>query len=376
MKLASCETSIIEEVEAKLESQDVFKDSSQCREDNVLNCKSLQRIKIILIKWNKITQSTIVNECKDELDILIRDIFHDNNYTMTQLLNDFNHIKYDHYVDENDLVFGEVFQYFTKGVDIICNPRTCRQIERYYRDRSKLVNGYMLDSYEDNSDYIQDFNTKYIFNMITRIHVYFIHSNNINKFTLNDITTNDLSGDDEIYDKQLTMMAEIMTEKRKRVGKSAYSQRKYIHTNKYITYEAFAIDFGLIHQHLKARNISITETELRTAFKMYNDKNDFIADVIEALFADDDQELSIKNRISPHNLPCNQRTRKKIYACILKKYIKPHDLNTQNFITVAKKIIMISYPHIEVDEFVQTAMQYNIIIFSEMVVACEQCLVV
>ncbi len=63
---------------------------------------------------------------------LINDTFHKNNYSNIQLLNDFNHIKYYHHANENNLVFASVFEYFTNDFDILCNPHNCKNVQRYH----------------------------------------------------------------------------------------------------------------------------------------------------------------------------------------------------------------------------------------------------
>eukprot|EP01084_Bolivina_argentea_P315366 546354_1 len=99
MKPPPSQSSIVEELGAKLELESTFKDT-KCQQDDILNCKAVQRMKIILNKYDAISQSNITNECKDELVKFMHSLF-DNNYTNTLLLNDFNHIKYYHHLDED-----------------------------------------------------------------------------------------------------------------------------------------------------------------------------------------------------------------------------------------------------------------------------------
>eukprot|EP01084_Bolivina_argentea_P214285 363812_1 len=95
-------------------------DTKQCQQDNIIQCPSMKRLEIILHKFDKYLQNNISNECKDKIEQLIRETFSDNtNYT--QLVNDFNHIKYYHHADDNHLVFAEIFQYFTQNVAMNCD---------------------------------------------------------------------------------------------------------------------------------------------------------------------------------------------------------------------------------------------------------------
>eukprot|EP01084_Bolivina_argentea_P276330 471491_1 len=212
--------------------------------DDILSCKSMQRIKTILTKFKPILQRNISNVCKDEVEQLITEIFTDN-YTKTHLLNDFNHIKHNHNVDENDLLFAKCFEYLTNDPKTNCNYSTCKPIERHYQDRSKLSNQYILSDSKSNDDTVE-FNHQYIIRLINSIHVYFIHSYDINRLTLNEIETiNTLYGDDKIV-----KIADIMKHKKKPINIS-------INNDKYIENKIeckFSIDIRAICQQLKHEN--------------------------------------------------------------------------------------------------------------------------
>eukprot|EP01084_Bolivina_argentea_P314722 545132_1 len=83
-------------------------DTKQCQKDDILQCPSTKRIKSILNKFDKYVENNISNECKDKFYKLIKKTFNANdNTSYTQLVNDFNHIKYYHNADDNKLVFAK-----------------------------------------------------------------------------------------------------------------------------------------------------------------------------------------------------------------------------------------------------------------------------
>eukprot|EP01084_Bolivina_argentea_P119248 211456_1 len=192
-------------------------DIIQCQQ-HVLQCPSMKRIKIMLNTFDKYLQNNISNECKDELQKLIKETFNANDsINYKQLLNDFNHIKYYHDADDNHSVFAQIFQYLTQGLDTICSPEKCNKIQRHYHRESKLVNEYTLCDHNKNNNIIDhepDFYHGYITNLITRMHVYFIHSYDINRLSLDEMDIVDELPEEE----KLTKTVDILREKKKKLN--------------------------------------------------------------------------------------------------------------------------------------------------------------
>eukprot|EP01084_Bolivina_argentea_P302960 523010_1 len=119
------------------------------------------------------------------------------------------------------------------------------------------------------------------------------------------------------------------------------------------------IDFRAICQHLKADNVK--EAELQAAFGHYkHDKHEFIADIIEAYYIDDDEKLPFENKILIHNFNCNIKTRKNIYEYVLEKHLNKNELNNKNFVTIAVTIIKELYPQINIQQFKSILIKSNI----------------
>eukprot|EP01084_Bolivina_argentea_P081688 147896_1 len=143
-----------------------------CEHDNIKECKAINTIKRILNQFN------VINEDKDVTQNMIHDVFNENEYTILDLLNDFHHIKYNHKTDDSDQNFAEIYEYFVDEMDTICKQNQCNHIRRHY-NRSKL----------DNNDniYENDMHNECTIRIINRIHVYFIHSYDINRFRLDEL---------------------------------------------------------------------------------------------------------------------------------------------------------------------------------------------
>eukprot|EP01084_Bolivina_argentea_P262237 443409_1 len=141
-------------------AEDVFSETVECKENKISNCTSATRIKCILCALNQ------SNKMNMEMESIIHNIFIKYDYTNTKLLDDFHHVKYYHNVDDDHAKFAEIFHFFTQGNDAFCDIQKCEHVNVYYRDRSKLSNAYIL------TNNILS-NHRFVFDTISRIHVYF-----------------------------------------------------------------------------------------------------------------------------------------------------------------------------------------------------------
>eukprot|EP01084_Bolivina_argentea_P077880 141330_1 len=151
---------------------------NSCSQDDISQCLSAQRIRIILNKFNKIIQ--IQTHAYDEYSTLIENIFTGNDYSNTDFLNDFHHIKYSHKADDDDIQFNKIYTFFIEDIKDICKKQ-CKHIQRHFVDRFKLNNECTSNN---NTDTVRN---DYTLRLISRIHVYFIHSYHINRLTLPEI---------------------------------------------------------------------------------------------------------------------------------------------------------------------------------------------
>eukprot|EP01084_Bolivina_argentea_P264922 448923_1 len=316
-----------------------------CQQDDVLKCNSVERIKIVIVKFNEaindFDQQTKHQNSKGLLQI-IDEIFIQNNYTHTDLLNDYHHIKYFHNADNNDNIFAKIYEYCTNHIQIACNVSKCKLVQRHYRDRSTPSNQYIFEHHNDN----------YKIELISRIHVYFIHSYDINRLTLDEIELIDKLPQQE----QITKTIHIIKEKKKKLN--IVCRNKCAEVKDEVDFKHNFIDFHAICQRV---NNAVEETALRMAFSEYkDDKNQFIADVIDAYYANDDEQLPLENKISVTNFNCTRKTRKQIYECIMQKYVKPNELNNTHFIKIALAIIREMSSQIDIEQFKTIARESNI----------------
>eukprot|EP01084_Bolivina_argentea_P188456 324429_1 len=337
----------------------------QCRADELQQCPAAKRIHIILKIFHKITKTYEFIQLLDENEIFI-----DKLYTSTQLLNDFNHIKYFHGAEDvDDLTFFKMHQYFTNDIATFCDPQNCKKIEIYSRARQQTFNVNT------------EFYTEYLIKLISRIHVYFIHPYDINRMTPKElemvkeqIDQLNLLDEQEKNDKEIELITVIISKKKKKLNIAWEVKDKYIEGNvkveepQYIEgvivhvdeHKHSFIDFEEICQGLKNQDVKFEPKQLRSAFMQYEDQDKFISDIIDAYCVKNNQQLPFSNKILTQYLPHSQQIRREMYGCILKTHIKPNELNQKNFIKIAQIIIKSSNININMDEFIQKLIQSNI----------------
>eukprot|EP01084_Bolivina_argentea_P027690 51450_1 len=215
---------------------DLFSDTDECKRENVLKCKSVHRIKILLKQFNDIVDeesSEPISRLQNQAHDLIHHKLGQDVYNNAMLLNDFHHIKYEHNVEKDVEKFDQVFD----SLPHRCNIKTCKYLMYHYRDRTQVDKSY-ANSPNDN-DNIKE----YGLNLICRVHTYLFHSYDLNKLTKAEINTmNDtlnqfkqtLDIDDENYsillqEKKLDIVYTTIKEKAgKALDKVQSSKSKFI----------------------------------------------------------------------------------------------------------------------------------------------------
>eukprot|EP01083_Nonionella_stella_P145716 457130_1 len=324
---------------------------SQQELPNTLTCKAMSRIKMILNEFND------CNFMKK-----FESIFIDTCYTNTSLLKDFHHIKYAHHADDDDCEFANIFSYITGGIRTNCDGRKCQFITRYYRDRSKLQNDYILTNYDTNDDQYNPFDVQYMTDLISRIHVYFIHSYGINRFTLQELLTinEQIEADTEsnIDEIEIQLLTDMMHKKKRNIIEFHSNNSKF---NEHIVpNKQNVVDLIKISKMFKKHNVVMTTDELHAVLGTYTNKHYLIADLIDACYDPNDKASPLSNAISIHCSNIDHIQRQSIYKTILFGYFQKQDINNANFIKIAEMLLRKHYPRIDIAEFRQTAVDANI----------------
>eukprot|EP01084_Bolivina_argentea_P077118 139817_1 len=331
--------------------EDVSTSQCFCNQKDILACPSTTRI----IKIIKTFNHTVFENIEE-----INNLFYDG-YTTSGILNDFYHLKYLHKVDEDNNEFHKIFEHLNSSNDIICNPK-CKFVERYCIDRRMLTKEYALVA--QNLDNRCNLEYQLTLQLISRIHVYFMHSNDGNSMLsptqkheiekkLNEFESDNY---DEKEEKQLEAVTEIMCSSR-----SCFSDRnntKFMDNVLSINKMSNVLNFAMIHQILQKNGIQTNLNDIQSAFSNYNNKNQFISDLIDARYGLADQSSPLENQMLL--LSKDYETRKSVYEKILFGYIQNHELDGCNFTKIAMRIIDNFSYQINQDEFKQQSISTNI----------------
>eukprot|EP01083_Nonionella_stella_P163132 536109_1 len=346
---------------ATLENANIFKDRTNCTQDDVLRCPSVVRMEAILKCFNTIAIDSSKESKKVSVLTVqsIQDIFSKNQYEYTHLLDDFHHIRYNHHIDDNGDTFHQLHAHCFD--DLVCDVQTCGHIQRYWRDRTDQSEDadqtfFSANDIVDTDDRLR---MMCVMDLIEQIHVYFIHSYDINRLTTKEIqiiddqiqlrrdaALDDDLADIDLYDDQkVEKVASILAEKSRKLDITRNDDR---FITKPIAPKRCVIDSDAIHRLLQAEGISMDPhaTTLQDVLKKYdNNKPLFISDMISTYYR---QSGDITGNIDLSREVC---------GCILYKYIKKDELNNAQFIQISKIIIESFYPHIadNIERFVEIA---------------------
>eukprot|EP01083_Nonionella_stella_P159508 520392_1 len=197
---------------------EVFEEKRQCEisQQGVLKCQAINRIRTILHGFNDNPLHKDPHENESNLMNKFALIFIDNHYTNTSLLNDFHHIKYAHHADDNDDAFSKIHEYLIDGIDTVCNEKQCMFITRYFRERSILQHKCILNDETNDNDRYNSHDHHSMMELISRIHVYFIHSYDLNRFTMHELrsvneqTEDHNLDDDALEDMRVRLLIDIV----------------------------------------------------------------------------------------------------------------------------------------------------------------------
>eukprot|EP01084_Bolivina_argentea_P024824 46218_1 len=163
----------------------------QCTDKDILQCHCAKRIRLILSQYSNIINDTnnikntksddIIN---DEVNLFMNTKLGNGSYSNTKLLNDFLHLKQFHHTNNDHKQFEIMYNYLTEN-NIVkpCDMNQCSTLRRHYRNRTQ--------SLQRSPIIVQPSSTKkthrrYTMDLVSRIHVFFMHSYNINMLTSNE----------------------------------------------------------------------------------------------------------------------------------------------------------------------------------------------
>ena len=289
-------------------------------------CPSARIIKVLLKKLQFTEKSEIAES--------IRNIFKSHNYTVTDVLNDVHHIKYDHGIDADDSNFDEAFAFFVHTESTAkCKVKHCDHIQRHYRDRGALQNQYIVSAADDVHDGV-------LMDTMAMVHCYFVHSFDLNRLTkeerdrvngaVSDDDKKEGDSDDLSQSKRIQLIHRIMTQKEERfkIGRGNGRYRDIKHDEKSETNQN--VDFVAISKTVDIDAVTLTE-----GLKEYdNDRDRLIGDLIDVVYAENVEEMKLWSA-----LEMEDDAKRAVFGQILFGHFDCIQLNTANLLKLSLYII-------------------------------------
>ena len=177
-------------------------------------CTQCQRIKNVLVRYQRaVSQLSEPDEIDQNCKEVIDELF-DDNYTATDLLDDFQHIVRGHHINDDHSRFDSCFEFLTTVEPrISCDISKCEAGTIYSSSRRGRINGVDSGNVESPSDYRTT--------ILWHIHSFLVHSLETTILTMRErmdieeeIKMRDDDGEDEVSeDLKFKLMAEKMQQK-------------------------------------------------------------------------------------------------------------------------------------------------------------------
>ena len=157
----------------------------ECSLTHIQSCPSARVIKVLLTRLDRLrnvpnsdneSQSVMAktsNTNESEIRRSLQSVFDKDDYSVTHLLDDFHHLKYEHNIDQDDALFDSAYEFFKDSMSGNgCDVDVCPFLERHRRDRGQPDD----DSKGDEVDSL-------IMDTLSMIHCYLLHSYETQRFS-------------------------------------------------------------------------------------------------------------------------------------------------------------------------------------------------
>ena len=339
---------------------DVEEPTSCDFDGDISSCPSARVIKVLLKRLDKWMKSSNMKSepssgSKSEIVDSLNSVFDEYNYSVTELMNDLNHIKYGHGVDRDDAKFDAAYEFFKSSISgTKCNVNECPLVQRHFRDRGRVI----LSGNTSNIDH--DSQTK--MDAMAMAHCYFLHSFDISRLTKeerdrveselstgiglkslddddddtkmngDDLSDEENDDDDDTQSeaKRALIINGILNAKRKklRFGRSDGRYRDIAEDEK-------AGDDQFVDFVTMAQSVGIDEAWLREGLSTYENARDrLIGDLIDAVY---NEKLKDSNNLSELNVEKNERAA--VFRHVLHGHFKSTQLTTEHFVKLSQYIV-------------------------------------
>ena len=337
-------------------------DEFKCSLDDITTCPSAQIIKILLKKLEKLRNAANSNNGPIQRDSnelqnanALHSVIESHDYSVTKLLDDIHHLKYEHGIDRDVAKFDAAYDFFKDTMNgSECNIDGCPIVKRHYRDRGAREN----EQKEIESDLLLD--------TMSMIHVYLLRSFDTQRLTKDERErvmkmtgssswleiTEAIGGDDADSDTDhddvddgddeksalsaMDMITDILKKKKQR-GRGRFREEEE---------EQKAVIEGMVDFAAMAGTVGVDEKILRGGLSKYEkDRDKLLFDLIDAVYSNNNEELFIWSALKMEEV-----AKGAMFQMALYEHFHCFQLNTANLIKLCRYIVARKRLQIDVDE--------------------------
>ena len=311
-----------------------------CSLKSIKSCPSARIIKVLLSRLSKYEPPQQPNQTtpnnKSTTNPLV-EVLNSYNYSVTEILNDLSHIKYEHNVDRDDTKFDESYEFFKKAMSgTVCNVNTCPHIRRHYRNRGR-----------ERSIRTRNADDSLLMDTMAMVHCYFLHSFDLNRLTKEERESvkMEMSADVGLDDEEKESSGNTLSEfKRVRLINNiltAKTQKLKLQIrrggNRYrgIENEEKSETKNIVDFVAMAKVMKIDVNLLKNGLSEYEkDRDRLIGDLIDVVYAENPKKSAIWNKLKIQNNTKSEVFRNALFQCF-----ECMQLNTANFVKMSAVIV-------------------------------------
>ena len=334
-----------------------------CSISDIPSCPSARIIEILLKRFHKWTntahsdneqQSDSTNAFhSNESEIIqsLHSVFEKYDYSVTKLMDDLHHLKYEHNIDRDDALFDSAYEFFKESMtESGCDIENCPFFEIHHRDRGAADNEQKGDTTND-----------LLVDTLSLIHYYLLHSYETQRFSNEErqmimemagatswsVVNSAIRGDSMIeHDDEkresvdlavMTMITEMLTKKRQTArGRSRFRDNE----DEEKSDNTATVDFAAMSQV-----VGVEEAVLQKSLGVYKkDRQLLIGDLIDVVYGEDNEKMSIWN-----SFDMDAETKRKVLRQALHGHFHCFQLNVSNLAKICLRIIARKRLEISVD---------------------------
>ena len=247
-------------------------------------------------------------------------------YSVVQLLDAMQHLKYEHGVDQNDDKFDEIYDFFKysmKGKD--CDINECKHALRHYSERRR-------HDHEEQHDHSDDYKHELLLSTMAMIHCYFVHSFDIDRLTKEERERVKYEVKDQYEDEQAIArtIINMRVEKRKRFESA---QVRFSEADDEKT-ASKSVDF-LSMANVVGVDVEVLRRSLQH-YRLIHDPDQMIHELIDVVYGENEEKTTMWELLD-NNM--EDKEKRATFRRILFEYFSCSDLNNKNFMKMSDCII-------------------------------------